>query len=196
MDSIPLTKRRGEVLFAPGAPCPGFVMLNSGTLRVTLTGTNGREVVLYRVGPGEVCLQTFGCLIEGRDYAAQGVAESDLTGTLLPAPAFHRCLAEDASFRARLLSAISQRFHDFEQRVEDVALTGFDARLARALLRLNQAGTVTATHEALAAETASGRAVVSRRLAAFQRQGLVSLGRGQVTLGDLTALRRLSQTDR
>lgn len=175
-------------------PCTGFVVLEEGTIRVTMTGTNGREIVLYRVTPGDVCLQTFGCLMDGRDYAAEGVAETAIRGHILPPGDFRRQLAEDEGFRDRLLGAVARRFHDFEQLVEDVALTGFDARLSRALLRLGRDhDDIQVTHEGLAAETASGRAFVSRRLAEFQRRGLIRIGRGHLTLLDRTALGHLAE---
>jgi CRP/FNR family transcriptional regulator len=190
----PLICDAGTVLFSPGMPCTGFVVLEEGTIRVTMTGTNGREVVLYRVTPGDVCLQTFGCLMDGRDYAAEGVAETAIRGHILPPGDFRRQLAEDEGFRDRLLGAVARRFHDFEQLVEDVALTGFDARLSRALLRLGRdRDDIQVTHEGLAAETASGRAFVSRRLAEFQRRGLIRIGRGHLTLLDRTALGHLAE---
>lgn len=192
----PLIATRGQVLFSPGTACTGFVVLEEGTIRVTLTAPNGREVVLYRVEPGQVCLQTFGCLMDGRDYAAEGVAETAIRGHIVPPAEFRRRLAEDDAFRARVLNAVASRFHDFERLVEDVALTGFDTRLARALLRLARDGdTVTATHEQLAAETASGRAFVSRRLGEFQRRGLVEVGRGTLRITDPEGLMRLSEEE-
>jgi CRP/FNR family transcriptional regulator len=78
--------------------------------------------------------------------------------------------------------------------VEDVALTGFPARLARTLLRLAGGGSsVQATHEQLAGETASGRAVVSRQLARFAEEGLVETLRGEIRLCDPGALVRLAR---
>ncbi|MCU9836664.1 Crp/Fnr family transcriptional regulator [Ruegeria sp. WL0004] len=186
----------GTVLFRAGQECPGFLRLDEGSIRVTLTAVNGREVVLYRVGPGDVCLQTFACLTEGRGYSAEGVTESRVRGTLIGHAEFRRAMAEDEAFRSEILHAVARRFADFEHLVEDVALTGFDTRLARALLRLAQGDTVAATHEALAAETASGRAFVSRRLAEFARQGLVELGRGRVKLRDRAGLERIAAEER
>lgn len=183
----------GTVLFRPGDPCPGFVVLHEGSLRVTLTAPNGREVVLYRVGPGDVCLQTFGCLVEGRRYSACGMAETPLVAELLSPEAFHDAMARDEAFRRRVFAAVARRFADFEQLVEDVALTGFEARLARALLRLaGPDNIVPATHERLATETGSGRAVVSRQLAAFAAAGHVTVQRGLVTLTDRAALARVA----
>jgi CRP/FNR family transcriptional regulator, anaerobic regulatory protein len=188
---------KGARVFSPGEPCPGFVLLEEGTIRVSLTAGNGREVVLYRVQPGDVCLQTFSCLINHETYRAAGVAESDLAGVLLPPALFHERMAADADFRAGIFTSVARRFGDFEQLVEDVALIGFDARLARALLRLRDVeGRIVATHEQLAVETASGRAFVSRRLAEFARQGLVRPGRGSIDVTDVAALERIAADER
>ena len=196
MSGAPRHFPAGSVLFRAGDPCRGFVLLEEGSLRVTLAAANGREVVLYRVTPGEVCLQTFSCLVEGRDYSARGVAETDLRAEVIPPADFHRAMATDEAFRARVFGAVAQRFADFERLVEDVALTGFPARLARALLRLaGEDSKVQATHEQLAAETASGRAVVSRQLARFAGDDLVELQRGAIRLLDPAALARLARED-
>ncbi len=179
----------GTVLFRAGDPCRGFVVLHEGTLRVTLTAVSGREIVLYRVRPGDICLQTFSCLVEGRDYSAHGVAETTLLADILSPVEFHRNMAGDSVFRNRVLMAVAHRFADFEQLVEDVILTGFTARLARALLRLADSnGMVLATHEQLAVETGSGRAVVSRHLARFAAANLVTMARGQINVQDPEAL--------
>lgn len=187
--AIPLHALKGHVLFRPDDACQGFVVLHEGVIRVSLTAANGREIVLYRVRPGDVCLQTFSCLVEGVAYASEGVAETDLVGELIPVAEFHRRMGDDADFRALVLGAVASRFHAFERLVEDVALSGFEARLARALLRLRgDDGQVHATHEQLAAETGSAREVVSRQLARFARAGWVTAGRGVIELRDLPRL--------
>ena len=184
----------GQVLFRPDDECRGFVIVRKGTIRVSLTAPNGREIVLYRVGPGDVCLQTFACLIERRRYSAEGIVETALEGELVPPADFKRLIVEDADFREAMLRSVAHRFEDFEQLVEDVALTGFEARLARALLRLADGeGVVHATHETLAVETGSGRAVVSRQLGEFVRSGLVALARGTVSIRDRRGLEFVSE---
>lgn len=95
---LPLIKQAGDILFAPGARCPGFVIVDQGTIRVSLTAANGREVVLYRVDPGDVCLQTFGCLIHGREYSAEGVAETDVRGRIVPAEALSQAAGRGCRF--------------------------------------------------------------------------------------------------
>lgn len=184
---------RGTVLFRPEDPCHGFVVVRSGTIKVLLIGENGREIVLYRVRPGEVCLQTFGCLVEGSAYSAEGVAETDLEIEVVPAGEFQRRVADDPGFRQLLFSGVAARFGDLERLVEDVALSSIETRLARALLRLaGPDGRVAATHEALAVEIGSAREVVSRQLALFTRAGLITAGRGQIAIADCAGLEALT----
>ena len=195
--SIPLKCKPGTVLFSPGQECPGFVRVNRGSIRVSLTASNGREVVLYRVMPGDVCLQTFACLTDGRSYSAEGIAEDEVEGEILPHDLFRTRLTTDDGFRNEVLGAVARRFADYEQLVEDVALTGFDTRLARVLLKLaDDKGEVAATHDALASETASGRAFVSRRLAEFSKRNLVELMRGRLRIIDRAALEQIAALER
>ncbi len=191
-----ITMAAGQTVFHQGQDCAGFVRLAKGAIRVTMTAANGREVVLYRVRPGEVCLQTFSCLVEGGHYGAEGIVEADLEGDLIPKADFWRLMAKDDAFRSEVFSAVAQRFGDYQRLVEEVALTGFDTRLARVLLRLcDEAGTVRATHGELAAETASGRAFVSRRLGEFAQKGMIAQGRGELRLLDRAGLRRIAEVD-
>ncbi len=174
---------KGTVLFRPDEDCAGYVIVRKGAIKVILTAENGREIVLYRVGPGEVCLQTFGCLVQGSKYSAEGVAETDLEIELIPREQFQASIEADHAFREALFSAVAMRFADLERLVEDIALSSVSERLSRALLRLvDEAGDVTATHEALATEIGSARAVVSRQIADFQRGGLIEATRGKITL--------------
>lgn len=191
------TAKQGQTIFKPGQDCPGFLDLKKGAIRVMLTGASGREVVLYRVHPGEVCLQTFSCLIDGHTYGAEGIVEADIDGELIPASQFHQSMEDDAGFRKKVLSSVALRFSEYQQLVEDVALTAFDARLAKVLLRLaDETGVVHATHSALAAETASGRAYVTRRLAAMAQNGVVEQLADGIALKDKRALEQIAADTR
>ena len=181
----------GDVLFRPNDPCRGFIAVRCGAIKVVLTSMAGREIVLYRVRPGEICLQTFSCLVQDKPYAAEGVAEDEVEAFLIPAGPFGRLMQENEAFRDAVLSSVAGRFADFEHVVETLAFTGLEARVAAVLLRLaDEGGAVHATHEALAAEIGSAREAVSRQLGLFARQGLVALGRGRVDLVRRDALSR------
>lgn len=184
---------QGHVLYRPDDECTGFVVIHSGTVKVSLTAENGREIVLYRVRPGEICLQTFGCLVNGSTYTAEAVAETPLELEVIPASVFQARAGSDAAFRQQLFAAVAARFSDLERLVEDVALSSIAERLARALLRLaGDDNVVDATHEALATEIGSARAVISRQLGAFQRDRLIAITRGHIELLDRPGLHALA----
>jgi CRP/FNR family transcriptional regulator len=189
-----LSAPAGHVLFRPHDGCQGFIALTRGVIRVALASAGGREIVLYRVHPGEICLQTFSCLVQDKPYAAEGVAEESVEAFLISPAAFTRLMTESADFRAAVLDSVAGRFADFEQVVETLAFSGLEQRVAAALLRLADAeGVVHATHEALASEIGSAREAVSRQLGLFARQGLVTLARGRVELQRRDALSRLAE---
>ncbi len=190
--AVVLKASAGDVLFRVDDACHGFIALRSGSLRVGLTSAAGRELVLYRVRPGEICLQTFSCLTRQGAYAAEGIAETDLDAVLIPPLAFDRLMSQDQAFRSVVLSSVASRFMDLEAMVETLAFTGLPARLAGALLANGAgSGVVRMTHEDLAAEIGSAREAVSRQLAAFAHADLVSLRRGQITLDNISGLERV-----
>jgi CRP/FNR family transcriptional regulator len=77
------------------------------------------------------------------------------------------------------------------QLVEEVAFTRLDQRLARLLVARNDP-VVSATHQQLADELGSVREIVSRLLKGFAAQGLVSLGREQITIINAPGLQKLA----
>jgi CRP/FNR family transcriptional regulator len=183
----------GAVVFRPDSDCPGFVVVKRGLIKVSMVSEGGREIVLYRVGPGDICLQTFSCLSRGTLYSAEGRVEAALSGVIIPPALFDRLMGEVPAFRADVFAAVARRFGEFQHMVETLAFTGIEARLASALLRLAGGGNqIDATHEAIAVEIGSAREVVSRQLHHFAERGLVETGRGRVTILARDALARVA----
>ena len=75
-------------------------------------------------------------------------------------------------------------------RIEAIALTSIDSRLAAVLLSLHDQGRETVTHQDLAVELGTAREVVSRHLKRMEGRGWLSLGRGRITVLDAGALRQ------
>lgn len=190
----PLRLAARSVLFRPNDECPGFVVVHKGQIKVSLVTESGREIVLYRVKPGEICLQTFACLVRRMPYNAEGVVESDLEGLVVPTSQFDRLMAQTPAFRTAVFAAMAVRFDEFQHVVETLAFSGLDMRVAQALLTLGGAADeVEATHESIAAEIGSAREAVSRQLAAFVREGLVETARGRIKILARSRLTRLAR---
>lgn len=186
----------GTPLFAPGDAGENYLVPISGRVRVEQTAPSGRTVVLYRVEPGEGCVMTTTCLLSGRDYSAWGYAEGDVTALAIGANAFQDLLGQDASFRAAVLAAFSERLVELTGVIDDLLVARVDVKLARWLGEASgTAPVIETTHERIAAEIGSVREVVSRLLKDFERRGWIALSRGRVEVRDGGALARVARAD-
>jgi CRP/FNR family transcriptional regulator len=185
---------KGSVIFGPGKSPDHLLLLLEGTVRVQQLAENGREVVLYRVTAGESCVLTTACLLAYEDYAAEGIAETDIEAAAIPRAVFDEMIATSKEFRTFVFTAYSRRITDLFHVIEDIAFRRMDIRLAQKIVERAEDGVLRATHAQLAAELGTAREVISRQLAEFQRRGWVELGRGTVQVRDAPALAALAQT--
>jgi CRP/FNR family transcriptional regulator, anaerobic regulatory protein len=191
--ALPLHKMaKGAVLFRPGDPAEGFVIVLQGRIEVYLTGPSGREIMLYAVEPGQSCVQTTLGLMGDELYAGEAMAATEAQVVIIPKPLFLNLMDSDAGFRSFVLRAFARRMQDVTRLLERVAFGRIEGRLAGALLDLAQGAEVHATQAELAARIGSAREVVSRRLDAFARAGWVETDRGSVRITDAPALRHLA----
>lgn len=190
-DAIYISVPAGTILYEPSSLCQVFPMLLSGSVRVSKTGTNGRELQLYRVAPGESCIITSSCLLGNATYPARGTAERNMTAVTLSKILFEQLTEQHPPFRAYIFSLLGERLADLMQLVEEVAFHRLDQRLATLLLA--KGVIINTTHQNLADELGSVREIISRLLKTFQDRGLVTLQREQIRITDAPALRRVSQ---
>ena len=189
-EAVIRTAPAGTVMFDEHNPCQAFPMLIEGTIRVSKSAPNGRELQLYRVGPGEACILTSSCLLGNAPYSARGIAESDVTAVTLPMPLFSRLLAEYEPFRNYVFGLFAERISELMQLVEAVAFQRLDQRLASLLL--GKGRIIRTTHHGLAEELGSVREIVSRLLKNFSDQGLVALEREKIEILNPQRLREVA----
>ena len=180
----------GTPMFGEGSPCRQFPLVLEGSIRVSKC-SEGRELPLYRVGPGESCVLTSGCLVGARDYPANGVVELDARLVVLPRVVFDELMATHPPFRQYVFSLFADRLAELMVLVEAVAFHRLDRRLAATLL--GRGRIVAMTHQQLADELGSVREMVTRLLRGFADQGLVRLTRGAIEVRDAAALRRVAE---
>lgn len=180
---------RGTVLFRPGDEPGGFLLVTDGVIDVYLVGRSGREMLLYEVGSGQTCIQTTLCLLGRQPYSGEAVARTDAGFVMVPKAAFAELLAGSEAFRSFVFGAFGNRLKEVMALLEKVAFVRVEARLADEILRRADGnGVAAATHQELATAIGSVREVVSRRLEALEKAGLVRLERGRVAIADRARL--------
>ncbi len=181
-DALSLQAVPGQLLFNVRDACSHYLMVLDGAVRVTRPTAGGRELVLYRVQPGDSCILTVSCLLGRAVYPASGVAEGDLSGVLISHEWFDQLIAGQPRFRRFVFSFFAQRMTRLMTLIESVAFHRLDQRLADFLLR--EGPVLQVTHQMIADELGSVREVVSRLLKDLESQALVSLERGQIQVID------------
>lgn len=181
-----------QSLFNLGDACNHFVFVKTGRVRVELLSRDGQQLLLYRIQSGQSCVMTTACLLGNSDYYAQAITETQVDLVVIPQRVFQSQLAESPSFRGLVFDGFSERLAALMQRTAELATQTIDQRLASLLLAQTNTegsdGTISLTHEQLAIEIGTAREVVSRRLAAFEKQGLVMRHRGYIEIIDAEKL--------
>ncbi len=178
-----ITAPEGARVFEPGKQCGLFYILTRGMIRVQIVAESGREIVLYRVGPGEACVMTVSCLMGHSLYNGEGIVEQSLEGYAIGLPLFNELMSSSQKFRNTILSDYSERFLDLVDVLENVAFRPLEARLASRLIELHTGeGVVSCTHQFLATDLGSAREVISRLLKRWEENGLIALERGKIRL--------------
>ncbi|WP_075215856.1 Crp/Fnr family transcriptional regulator [Mongoliimonas terrestris] len=181
----------GAHAFHAGDPCSAYLLVRRGRVRVQLVAENGREIVLYRVTPGESCVLTTSGLFAHEPYAAEGICETAVEALAVPVETFRDLLGVSMAFRDLVLGDYARRIGDILITMDGATSRHVTARLATVLLREATAdGAVPMTHHQLAMELGTAREVVSRALKLLERRGLLTLARGRIDLKDRAGLAR------
>jgi len=191
---IPARLAAGDAVCQLGQACTHLALVFSGSARVYQLAESGREITLYRVGPGECCILTTSCIMSRQGFPAIAVCEQDLQALLVPAPQVDEWMGRFAQWRRFVWTMMSDRLSSVLCLLEEVAFRRVDERIIRHLLQLlrQQAQPqLSLTHQRIADDVGTSREVVSRILKDLEQRRLLSLGRGQVRIDDAHGLQAL-----
>ena len=167
--------------------CTGVLAVRSGQLRVYLLSEEGKEITLYRLIEGDVCLLSASCILKNISFNSYVDAETETEVYLTDPQSYGELRQRNSEVEAFTSEMISSRFSDAMWVMEQVVFMKFDRRLAIFLLEqlaLEDSDTVTLTHEQIAKHLGSAREVVTRMLKYFQSEGIVSVSRRGIQVLD------------
>jgi CRP/FNR family transcriptional regulator len=172
----------GRDLMAAGDRVEAVPVIISGTIRVFWIGESGREITLYRFGPGECCVLSADSILGNRLFPARAQVAETVEVAFIPAPVFNALLARSAEWRARVFGAMSQRLLSLMDTLDAVAFGHMDTRVASLLLQRagHQPALLRITHQQIADELGSAREVISRVLEDLRARGVLKLARGSI----------------
>lgn len=187
---------KGEILHRSSEECTGLILVRSGQLRAYTVSSEGKEITLYRLLDGDICLFSASCIINSISFDITLSAEKDTAVTVVAADVYKRIMKKSAPLSNFTNEIMASRFSDVMWLVEQIMWKSFDKRLAEFLMEesnIEDSLTLKITHETIGNHLGSPREVVTRMLKYFAGEGLVSLSRGTVTLSDPVRLAALAR---
>ena len=184
----------GEVVFREGDASNTCYIVRSGRARAVREHPDGRQLALATFGPGDI----FGELAmfddERRSATVEAVDALDVLG--IPGVDMRALLTRHPEIAVKLVIALGRRLRAANERLARQSFQTVQSRVATVLGQLvEQEGAgrtdvpLTVTQAEVAQLAGSSRESASRFLAVLERAGVISQGRGRLTVHDPEALR-------
>lgn len=173
----------GQILMGDNSRCNGIPMVIKGRLRLFRISEKGREMTIYRIGEGELCLLASVCAMGDMEYDFSTEAEKDSVLANIPPDVFKELLYRCDSFRTHVFNALAKRLMLSIETIEMLIFNSIEERIMAYLQHHASAqGVVKTTHEKMAVELGSSREVITRQLKAMSERGLIEIKRGQIVV--------------
>lgn len=172
----------GVMLQLAGDHCAAMQFLLSGETRVFTISDTGREITLYEVQPGEICILNAASILANSPCPASARALTDLEMLRISPEAFVEMVHRHPAMRDFIFSSLNAMFTDMVELIDEIVFRKLDERLLEYLEEKSEDDRLETTHQIIADDLGTAREVVSRLLKDLEKQGRVQLGRGRIRL--------------
>lgn len=172
---------RDETIFAMQQPADGLYVLVSGRVKVCVSTSGGKEIILATLGPGQFVGEM--ALLDNEPRSASVVTQLPTTAYRIRRADFERLLEAYPSIARKLLRELSLRLRRANAQMESLVTLDVIGRLARYFIDLaRQHGQVLGngwvavrrpTHQDIAASVGTSRETVTRLITELESRGLV-----------------------
>lgn len=187
------TVQKNTLLHNGSMNCTGLLLVEHGQLRAYILSEDGREITLYRLLDGDICLFSASCMMRSIQFEVMIEAEKDTELWSIPADIYKNVMDQSAPLANFTNEVMAGRFSDVMWLLEQILWKRFDQRLAGFLLEesaLEGTDVLKITHETIGSHLGNPREVVTRMLRYFQNEGLVKLARGTVEITNRAAMQK------
>ena len=188
------TYPQGKIIYLPsvGQSCLGLILVRQGGFRAHIVSGEGRELTLYRLSPGDICLFSASCIMQNIAFDFLLEAEQETAVYQITPEVFERVMEKSVPVSRFINSLMAERFSSVMRTLERTLFRGMDSRIAEWLLKEAGGGIVKTTHAEIAKNLGSAREVVTRILGFFEEKDLVALARGRIIIKNPEALKKLA----
>ena len=178
-----------------GNECSGVILVRSGCLRLFMMSEEGRDITLYRLHKGDICMLSASCVLDAITFDVFVDAQEDSECYVIGGPAFAAVSERNPQIKIFALETAVGRFSVVMWVMQQILFMSMGRRLAIFLLdesARNGTDVIALTHGQIARYMGSAREVVSRMLKYFVNEGIVEVSRKGVKILDKKHLRKLA----
>ena len=178
-----------------GGECSGVILVRSGSLRLYMMSDQGKDITLYRLQGGDLCMLSASCLLDAITFDVFVDAEEESVCHVMNGAVFAAMAERNPAMKIFALETVVSRFSDVMWVMQQILFMSMDRRLAIFLLdesARNGTDVIALTHGQIARYMGSAREVVSRMLKYFSNEGIVEVSRGVIKILDKKRLRTLA----
>lgn len=191
---------KGSLLVDGFGSCQGFIFVKSGEIGACMLSEDGREVELFSLTAGEMCILSASCIFLPKTFHVQMTAEKVSEVYIIPSPIVAKLREQNIKVELFAYKVITSRFANVMNAVEELFFVPVEKRLAKMLLKRAESINgregdliVNMTQEVLAKKLGTAREVVSRTLSTFKEQKILEVKRGQIIIKNPSDLQLLAQ---
>jgi len=177
--------KAGDVLLEIGSNIRIIPLVLSGLIKILREDTDGNELLLYYVEPGETCAMSLTCCSGDSTSTVRAVTEEDTVILAVPVRRMDSWTEQFKSWKTFVLLTYQRRFEELLKAIDAVAFQKLDDRLVLLLQeksRMQGSESINTTHQEIANELHSSREVISRLLKKLEKDGKLALGRNKIVL--------------
>lgn len=187
----------GAVVFRQGDAGDSLHVIMHGRVRISVSSAQGNEATLGFIDRGD-CFGDM-AILDGGARTATATAVAPTRTFVVTRDDFVAWLMERPAAAIALLETLSLRLRQTDEALTDLSFLDLPHRLAKRLTALAEGnpvsrGRIQITQSELASLLSVSRESVNKQINIFQREGLLTLTRGHVTVLDPRALRQISES--
>jgi CRP-like cAMP-binding protein len=188
--AFPVSATAGKAFFRQGEPASRFYVLSHGSVRLTQVTTDGQQVIVRFISPGE----GFGLVaaLSPGPYPLTAETVADSSAYAWSGADYKQLMDAQPALAARSMQMLADRVREMQDKSRELATERVERRVARALLRLaSQSGVregdsvvidLPLTRQDIAEMAGTTPYSASRILAAWAESGIVLAGRKRVEI--------------
>ena len=178
---------KSSLIYNGSIECLGVILVLNGILRASLLSEDGKDITLYRLFQGDVCILSASCLLNNItfDISINVIEEAEII--IIPYHYISSIIEQNTEIANFVQDITYHRFSDVMWTLEQILFMSLDERLAAYLYDeclQTKSNVLHTTHATIALNIGSAREAVSRMLKYFEDEGIIKLNRGEIEIID------------